>query len=60
MDLYINGHKVNSLKDASFETGSIGVYAGSIDTDNAQVAFYDLSVKTVWQAYAEGAVIVPQ
>ncbi len=54
--LYINGNLVNTLKDDSIKSGSVGVFASADESGSAQVDFTRVTVWSVAKAKAEWGV----
>jgi hypothetical protein len=53
LSLYINGFLVNTVSDDSIADGSVGVYAGTSDNDQTEVAFSRVTILTAEKAQAE-------
>ena len=53
ISLYINGFLVKTVNDDSVDSGSVGVFAGTGDNDQADVTFSRLTILTVERAAAD-------
>jgi hypothetical protein len=53
LSFYLNGFGVKTITDDSLDSGTVGVFAGSGDSDSAEVAFSRLTVLSVEKAKAD-------
>lgn len=56
ISLYINGHRMRTVKDESLSTGEVGVFVHNVNAERAEVVFSKLTIMTVEKAKAEWGV----